>query len=151
MGRYPLPTTPSMPAMTILINMTDRRRVELYLEHCKASETGGWKQVSEYRGTQQRGSKGWVTITIIPVAPPPLPCTILTPYLPGYDINICAQCSDASVTRLLFLNPTEIRHGKNTKSNFEYTNAYARFQHYPRPADRGLWQVVDSYYSRNKC
>ena len=36
-----IPDNPSMPAMTILINMTDRRRVELYLEHCKASETGG--------------------------------------------------------------------------------------------------------------
>ena len=63
--------------------------VELYLEHGKASETGGWKQVSEYRGTQQRGSRGWVTITMIPVAPPP--CTLLTPCLPGYGINICAQ------------------------------------------------------------
>ena len=39
--------------------------------------------------------------------------------LSPYDINICAQCSDASVTRLMGLNPKEIRHGQNMKSNFE--------------------------------
>ena len=92
LGWGPLPASPSMPAMTIPINMTDRGEWSYGGAILGTRQSfRNWRMKTSLRipQQQQRGSRGWVTITMIPVAPPP--CTLLTPCLPGYGINICAQ------------------------------------------------------------